>query len=426
MKHEEPENINYAATVVKLKGIRDVGLNTLNAVNVMNYQALIDKSHGEGELGILFTAETRLSEEFCRVNNLHRHGTLNADPGVTGYMEDNRRVRAVKLGGQRSDAFWLPLKAVEYTGVKRGDLKEGDIFDHLKGHLICEKHKVDRAQKNVVGQVLPNRVDEKHFPQHFDTVNYFRNSFLIPDDTDIVVTQKTHGTSLRVAHTLVERKLSLREKIAKFFGAKVQLTEHAMIYGSRTQTKDANMPVLSKYFEKDVWAEAGHLFDGSLPENWIVYAEIVGWSGGKPVQKGYTYELPEGTFHVQVYRISTINSRGITVDLSWDALKEFCRNNGFDHVAELWRGKHGDFDVQKFMDARYHESGYTQALPLGPTTKKNPLVDEGVCVRLEGITPMILKAKSPLFLGFETKMLDEGELDLESAEADPVEAVPAS
>ena len=36
------------------------------------------------------------------------------------------------------------------------------------------------------------------------------------------------------------------------------------------------------------------------------------------------------------------------------------------------------------------------------------VVADGVCVRAEGVIPTILKAKSPQFFEFETKLLDEG------------------
>lgn len=49
----------------------------------------------------------------------------------------------------------------------------------------------------------------------------------------------------------------------------------------------------------------------------------------------------------------------------------------------------------------------------GMSDKKT--VDEGICLRQEGLVPKILKAKSPIFLGHETKLLDEGVEDLESA-----------
>jgi hypothetical protein len=414
-------NENYAAEILPLKNINtDLGLNTLNGVVLRNYQALIDKSHQEGELGVLFTAETKLSEEFCRKNNLHRHADLNEDQSVTGYIEDHRRVRAIKLGGQRSDAFWLPLTSLEWTGVDIAEFKEGDLFDHLDGKLICEKHVVP-VKGSTPGKptvIVKSRVEEKIFPLHFSTDNYFRNADKIDPLTQIVVTAKTHGTSVRIANIPVQRKLSRWERIAAKFGAKIQKTEYAMVYGSRNTTKDANAGHLSKYFDSDVWVEVGKQLDGLLPENWIVYGEIIGWSSPeKPVQKGYSYNLPKGTAKLQVYRISAVNSRGVAAELSWDALVEFCKSVGVGTVAELWRGRHCDFDPQAFMDKRFHELGYTQCEPLEKGTKKAPIVDEGVVVRAEGLRPLLLKAKSPLFLGLETKLLDAGEVDLESAES---------
>jgi hypothetical protein len=45
------------------------------------------------------------------------------------------------------------------------------------------------------------------------------------------------------------------------------------------------------------------------------------------------------------------------------------------------------------------------------------MVDEGVCLRTEaGLTPFVVKAKSPEFLRHETKMLDKGALDIEAEE----------
>jgi hypothetical protein len=41
-------------------------------------------------------------------------------------------------------------------------------------------------------------------------------------------------------------------------------------------------------------------------------------------------------------------------------------------------------------------------------------VDEGVVVRVEGIMPRVYKAKSPIFLGHETALLDKEVVDLEA------------
>ncbi len=63
------------------------------------------------------------------------------------------------------------------------------------------------------------------------------------------------------------------------------------------------------------------------------------------------------------------------------------------------------------LDIRLQDA-FAMALPLEPDT-----VDEGVCVRIDAITPRIYKAKSPKFLEHETKILDRGEADLESITA---------
>lgn len=64
------------------------------------------------------------------------------------------------------------------------------------------------------------------------------------------------------------------------------------------------------------------------------------------------------------------------------------------------------------IKARHHDHGWSNALPLSGSKK---LVDEGVCIRAESQVPCILKAKSPIFLQFETKMLDKEADDLEAA-----------
>ena len=146
----------------------------------------------------------------------------------------------------------------------------------------------------------------------------------------------------------------------------------------------------------------------------MVYGELVGWAGKKPIQPGYTYACAPGTNRVYVYRVATVNKRGVAADLSWEAVKRFCVDRGLDHVAELYSGplcdRYGqpDVDVQQWLDRRLYDDEF-EAVPLSPDSP----CDEGVCVRVEGLPVVILKAKSPVFLGHETKQLDRGELNIE-------------
>lgn len=418
-----PANPNYAVTVVAIQTLNPLdGCDNVSGSVFFGYQAIISKDHAPGELGVFFPAEVQLSEEFVRVNNLFRKPEQNADPTQKGYIEDNRRVKAMKFRGHRSDGFWLPLSALNYTGVT--DLEVGDTFDTLNGHEICRKYFVEtnrpRGNPRVEKNKKKSRVDKIFFPLHHDTDQYFRNRDVISPDRFITVTQKVHGTSIRVAHTLVTRELSWLERLAKRFGVAVKETEYAMIYGSRRVTKDVNNKDQRHFYAADedgldLWSREGKKLDGILPEGYILYGELLGWTpGGEPIQQGYTYKIPRGTAELYVYRVAQINPRGIQVDLTWDQVVEFCRDHGLKAVPELWRGSHADFVAEDWLDKRYRDEGYQQALPLD---QGKGIVDEGVVVRVDGLTPYCLKSKSPLFFRHESKLLDADVIDLESAES---------
>lgn len=413
MKLEKPQNENYAAVIVKIKALTPLeGLDNLVGAHFFGYQAIVSKDTQVGDVGVLFTAETQLSKDFAHENSVYRHSELNKDKEKAGFIEDNRRVRAIKLRGNVSNALFMPLSSLNWTKAKINQLEEGDTFDVLNGKDICNKYvrKVKKSNGANVAQVEEKyvRVDKKFMPEHIDSMHYGKNKHLIKGDTQVVVTQKLHGTSVRIANTLVNRKLSIRDKVAEKLGVKVMKTEFDNVYGSRKVIKDVNNPNQNHYYDSDVWTDTGRKIDGLLPEGYILYGEVIGYVGETPIQKNYTYNVPVGNSELYVYRVATINNQGIQVDLSWAQVKEFCRNAGLKHVPELYVGMHKNFKVDKFIDKTYYPT-YKNAVPLSVDSP----ADEGVCVRAEGITPVILKAKSPIFLEHETKMLDQEVDDIE-------------
>jgi hypothetical protein len=416
LKLELPENSNYAATVVEVHRIVELdNCDNVVATPLLGFQAIVGKETAVGELGIVFTAETQLSEEFTRLNNLHRHGDLNDDESKKGYLEDNRRVKALKFRGHRSDCLFLYLDSLAYTGADLDQLQPGDTFDKLNGHDICTKYVLKRAHtgtprvaKNKA--VVFKRVDEKFLPEHYDTDAYFRNPDAIKPGQFVTVTQKLHGTSIRIGNTVVKRKPRLRDRIASRLGVAVQATEFDMVYGSRKVIKDVNNPNQNHFYGTDIWSEEGAKLNGLVPENYIVYGELIGWTGdGSPIQQGYTYGVPDGTCELYVYRVAFVNGQGRIVDLAWDQVVEFCLDLGLKHVPELWRGPMGDLDVETWLDIKFND-----LLGIGvPLAKESPC-DEGICIRVDGLAPYVLKAKSPKFFQHETKMLDKEAIDLEA------------
>lgn len=442
MKLEAPINPNYAAVVVRVNAINELA-NCDNVVGVpfFGLQAIVSKDVKVGDIGLFFPAETQLSEAYAHINNLHRHSDRNFDQSAKGYLEDNRRVKALKFRGHPSNALFMPLDSLVGWAADSGelaDLKVGDTFDKIGEHEICRKYVVkepkapgDRTAgptKNVF-----KRVDDRFLPEHMDTENYWRNADKIPGDEQIVVTQKLHGTSIRIANTLVKRKPSFLERIAARVGVKVQATEYDHVYGSRKVIKDPNNPNQNHFYGSDIWTDFGRKLDDLIPENFVVYGELIGWTpDGAPIQKDYTYDVPQGEAELYIYRVAVVTNGGMLVDLSWPQVKAFAKERGLKHVPELWSGRHDDFHVDRYVDRNFawegtkpHDALRNSALriiPFNPVPLDKRFVDEGVVIRADGWAPYLLKAKSPIFLAHETKMLDAEVIDLESVGSEAVAA----
>lgn len=429
-------NAGYAANVVEVTEKNLValpGLDNLNALHALGYQALVSKDIQPGTRVLLFPAETQLDENFACHNNLFRHSEYNLDETKKGYLEDNLRVRAIKLRGYRSDALVLPLTSVDYIAQANGnkpyedwewDLLGDPTFDHVEGQEICRKYVRPGAQNtNQPAQPKKVRVATKFFPEHFDTTRYAGNEHLIPEDAHVTVTQKLHGTSVRLANVPVERTLTRWEKVLKWLRLPVQTEEYAIVSGSRRVTKaigGEGLPERDHWYgvAGDVWTEVGQEVGELIPKNFVVFGEIIGWTAdGQPIQTGYTYNLPVGEHALYVYRVAQVNPDGLLIDLPWGAVKQFCVERGLNYVPELSNGLHEDFDMDEYLDIRYFEDPDIMPENVVPLSDRKS-VDEGVAIRWDGAgyQPVVLKHKSPQFFQYETKNLDAAVVDIEAEE----------
>lgn len=422
MKLAPPKNSNYAAAVVAVPALVDLaGLDNLIGVPVLGHQALTTKGVKAGDFRVAFTAETQLSEDYCHHNNLYRDAYQNADPTEKGYLEKNRRVRALKLRGHVSNALLMPLTSLAYTGYPLASLRPGDTFDTLDGHEVCCKYEIPvKAQYGPKASKVEKafkRVEEKLFPEHLETDQYWRNKHLLKTGQEVVITQKLHGTSWRGGNVPVRRKKGWIERAFNRFFATPDY-EYAVVFGSRKVIKDPDNPNQQHYYKDDIWTEYGAKIAALIPEGILVYGELVGWTAdGAALQKNYTYHLTPGECDLYVYRVAQINAQGHLADLSWDGVKDFCQARGLKWTPELWRVQPGELDdlyLPALTDKRYADEPFITADNLLPLSDKKT-VDEGICLRQEGLVPLILKAKSPKFLEHETKLLDNGEVDMESA-----------
>lgn len=421
-------NQNYCATIVKIHSTVSLnGLDNLVGAPLFGFTALIPKWYDLNQLYVLFTAESQLSERYCHENNLFDKPELNKDKEKKGYVNSKRRVRAIKLKGNISSAFIMSLDSLSYTGVDLSTLKEGDVFNIIGGEEICKKYIIKYQHSQGQGKPRAPKIrglsmDAKVFPEHIDTSHWARNQDKIDGETDIIVSQKIHGSSFRLTNQRVMQYPKWLVKLhANKYGNKVfnwiekyfRKFEYKTVAGSRTVIKLRDSENTG-YYNEDIWNKALDRIAHLIPKNWVIYGELVGWVGQSAIQKNYTYDVPQGDFHMYIYRIAIVNEDGLSVDLSFDCMHKWCTNNGLMICPEMWRGKKKDFDYAKYMDIRYKDVGYTQCVPLS----NKDTVDEGVVVRVDGdLTPKLFKAKSPIFLGHETKQLDDNVVSIEDEES---------
>ena len=400
-------NPNYAAFIVEVKETRTLdGLDNLVAVNVGGYQALVPKSTRVGDRFIAFVAGTQIAEEFAAHNGLTRE--------AGGYLEKNRRVKAIRLRGHASNLLLVNADGFEKVPV-------GTQFDHVDGQEICRKFvvPVKSSGGNSVASAKTHKsgVTDEQFPEHYDTPQWFRVSDQFYGK-DVTVTQKAHGTSLRAGWVEVDKSRKWYERLFRLPAQK----EWKFVVGSRRVIKTESDG--AHWYSTDIWSDYAqkHNLADALPKGVMVYGELIGYTpDGEPIQKGYTYDLAPGQARLLVYRVTVAGADGTHYDLSDAAMREFCDQRGLA-VVPLLASFSRDEDVfllEEFLktltDTILSDEDewvfIERPVPLSPDSP----CDEGVVIRAEGIRPHVAKFKNPLFYEHESGMMDKGEADIEDA-----------
>lgn len=428
---------NYTCQVIKLpKKIPLQGLDNLVEVNYQGNSCLVSKNSEEEILYLFFPAECKLNPEFLAFNNLYRHSELNENKTQKGFFEDSGRVKAIKFKGIISSGFIIPLDSLLFgklNPVEVYDLTIGDEFNSIHGIEICSKYlkPVDKkpGMSNPKTKVVDSIVESKFVPEHMDTSHLLKNVHKLNLNDYVAITYKLHGTSARFYNTLVQRPLSIKDKVAKFFGVKVEESQYDYVSASRRVVKSVGfeaLPNKNHFFTSgDLWSEVGkEYFANNLNKGEAVYCEIIGKTySGEAIQHGYTYQLEKPK--VYIYRISNINEQGIEIDLSYHQMKERAFQLGIAVCPEYFYGTLGDFILKhdsmiladKGIEQCLNDIFYNKLLEK-PSILDNNVTEEGFCIRVDKYPkPDIYKIKSKLFLLHEGHLLDKEVVDIETTEA---------
>ena len=253
-----------------------------------------------------------------------------------------------------------------------------------------------------------------------------RNIYKIQPNDWISISDKFHGTSIVISNILVNRKLKWYENFLTMVGVHINTTEYGMAYSSRRVLKEVNGETKTNlhFYKEDIWGIVANEVKDIIPKGYTLYGEIVGYTpSGSEIQKGYAYGCPIGGHRLLIYRVTSVNSDGHSIELSWPQMMEFCTKYGLEPVKELWYGKAKDFniltdDIKVFQEGLLNrlETQYVHDQMCEYNNLQVPA--EGIVVRIDHLDQSeAFKLKNFRFLEAESKLLDKGESDIETEQS---------
>lgn len=429
---------DYAATVVELDRFVDLpNCDFVKAAIIFGNSVIVSKDTEVGVRGLFFPIETALSKAFLGNNNQYRKvedGNIN--PDLKGFFETSGRVKAVKFRGHKSEGFFIPFYSLSYLNLNHDELdqlKIGTTFDKLGDHEICHKY-IPRGQRTGgLGNGTPKGKQAKledsivdgQFRLHTDTSNFRKNSFKLSPSDFISISDKWHGTSVVISRLLVKRPLNFFERILLKLGVAIQTQKYGVVYSSRRVIKavDGKTKQANHFYTSDIWGDVAQEVADIIPAGFTLYGEIVGWtSDGGPIQGKYPYGCAQGNHKFLPYRITSTNADGLVIELSWPQMQEFCIKYGLTMVPTFYYGRaqdlYPDIDTSNHWNENFLErleKDYVHDQDCSHNPPKTPA--EGIVIRIDRLHEAeAYKLKNYRFLEHETKELDKGEMDIETAE----------
>ncbi len=335
---------------------------------------------------------------------------------------------------------------------------------------ISSEEKQGKAGKKQYKLPAPKAIN---FKEHFDTKQFRRNIKQIPDNSIIYLTIKAHGTSGRTGRLQVSKVTCSRTmgRIRTFLKMNLpRKRDWKILTGTRRVNlnpydldgkKDPNNYLLTYGRSRDYRVKVSHILaEKGIPKGYTLYYEIVGYTpmgslimGSSSVDKiddkktkkfikakygntmRYTYGCepfnseeqnkfysdlnchnnPEwkDCFRVLVYRITFTNESGLSEDLSWNQVKQFCKERGLETVVQAGE----PFFYKSYEESSQDLLNLVESLHDGPDPLDERHIREGVCLRIESEQGMkILKDKTWVFKQLEQGFKDTGAIDAEEQE----------
>jgi hypothetical protein len=441
----ENSDINYLSKIIRINNFRkhnDPEVERLKCCSVDSFN-IITSIDSEPGLYVYFPTSSRINSDFLSFNNLYKNKDLNRDSSKSGMFESNGRVKAIKLRGEISEGFILPVQVLlDYAktlSTSNLEITENTEFNAIekdgKQFWISEKYVVTAPQRQYKEKGHTRKVHEgvdkiriDQFRYHYDTVLLKKTPYVLNPNDVIHISSKWHGTSAISAYVLCHKPLNWKQKIAKWLTGNT-FDDYDYVYSSRSVIKNRYIKEPSKFEHKpDVWEIADDVVRPHLQKGQSVYYEIVGYlpSGGY-IQKDYDYgcvppsdSYQEGVnYKIMVYRVTHTDPDGNVFEYSTQQVRQWCDKAGLTPVIQFYYGYAKD--LYKDLDKENWNTEFVQRLSLDKSMYmeqmspdcSNKVPHEGVVIKIEDGSSRAFKLKSFAFTQKEQKSLDKGEHDIE-------------
>lgn len=446
-------NVNYLAKIVKIDNFHkhsDPEVTKLKCCCIDGFNIItgIDSELG---LYVYFPTACCINPKFLSYANLYRHGELNVDQTKTGMFDDNGRVKAIRLRGELSEGFIIPIVVLEnwVMSTVNVELKveEGTEFDSIehdgKTFWVNKKY----IPKNTRTSGAPgsgnsgkgkqpkglDKIIENQFRFHYDTVLIKKCPHVLHPSDLISITSKVHGTSGISAYVLCKQELNWKQKIARWLTGE-EFDKYDYLYSSRSVIKNQyyNKSVQGGFYGVDVWKYADDIVRPCLSKGMTAYYEIIGFlPNGGYIQKNYDYGClpPVGDeaytygkhFKVQIYRVTITDVSGKVHEFSAREVQLWAQMVGLVPVEQYYYGYAKDLYPDLDPSEHWNENFLSKLandknfyMECNSPTCDNKVPHEGIVIKIENMKSEAFKLKCFKFLDGEGKALDKGEVDIES------------
>ncbi len=284
------ENINSVCYVSRINEIKEIpGADNIEQGVIGGWNCIIKKGdYKVNDLVVVTTTDAVIPKD------------LSDSLGVTNYLRKGQRVRTVKLRGVYSECLIIPLRIAAATA--HTILVEGsDCMEILK----IFKYEPPAVQVQLASGRKIKYKQNVNFHVYYKFPNIKNVKGMFNEDDNIQITRKIHGTNARYG-IVKKNKLSLWDKVKKFFHLADEWIDYEFVYGSHNVEKGSDT---QGYYDTDIWRTVADKYDiknklwelfkstctnslSTTGTGIVIYGEIY----GPGIQKNYDYGLTDLQF----------------------------------------------------------------------------------------------------------------------------------